>query len=253
MSEHPTAAGVTDALARFPRERTWLLPALQAVQEVVGYLPAWALADAGRHLRVPDSEVYGVASHYPEFRMAPRGNHHVRVCTGVSCALSGGRALLDAIAFRYDVKAGESGADRELTLEEADCFFECSVAPLVEVDGAYRGRVTPEDIERLDRWFGAASALHEPATPAATRGEAPADAPSAEAFLEALRAAAAGSSGPPRRGGGSCRPPSTRSGGARSACSWRAAGRWTRRTWTMPSPAARTGPSRARSIGRPPS
>ncbi|HEX9419261.1 MAG TPA: NAD(P)H-dependent oxidoreductase subunit E, partial [Methylomirabilota bacterium] len=112
---------MTDVLARFPRERTWLLPALQAVQDVVGYLPDWALADAGRHLRVPDSEVYGVATHYPEFRMAPRGNHHVRVCTGVSCALSGGRALLDAIAVRYDVRAGESGADRELTLEAADC------------------------------------------------------------------------------------------------------------------------------------
>src|SRR5712692_3232199 len=85
----------------------------------------------------------------------PRGKHHVRVCTGVSCALSGGRALLDAIALRDEVRAGGTGADRELTLEEADCFFECSVAPLVEVDGAYRGRVTPEDIGRLERWFAA--------------------------------------------------------------------------------------------------
>jgi len=192
MSEHPTAAGVTDALARFPRERTWLLPALQAVQDVVGYLPAWALAEAGRHLRVPDSEVYGVATHYPEFRMAPRGTHHVRVCTGVSCALSGGRALLDAIAVRYDVKAGESGADRELTLEAAECFFECSVAPLVEVDGVYRGRVTPDDVGRLDRWYATSAISHVRPGPAAALGQAPASAGSAEALLDSLAAAAAG-------------------------------------------------------------
>ena len=70
MTEHQAQVIVADALARFPRERTWLLPALQSVQEIVGYLPDWALADTGRHLRVPDSEVYGVATHYPEFRRA---------------------------------------------------------------------------------------------------------------------------------------------------------------------------------------
>ena len=39
------------------------------------------------------------------------------------------------------------GADKALTLEEADCFFECSVAPLLEVDGVFRGRVTPRDVD----------------------------------------------------------------------------------------------------------
>ena len=107
------AAAVAEALARFSRERTWLLPALQAVQEVVGYLPEWALADAARHLRVPASEVYGVATHYPEFRLSPRGMHHVRVCTGVTCALAGGRALLDAAAARFGATPGDLGADRK--------------------------------------------------------------------------------------------------------------------------------------------
>jgi NADH-quinone oxidoreductase subunit E len=139
VTEHASSPEVARRLEKFERERTWLLPALQAVQEVVGYLPDWALAETGRHLRVPLSEVYGVATHYPEFRLSPRGRRHVRVCTGVSCALSGGRALLDAVARRYEVTPGETGADRALTLEAADCFFECSVAPLVEVDGAYRG------------------------------------------------------------------------------------------------------------------
>src|SRR5260221_569810 len=115
---------VAEALAPFARDRTWLLPALHAVQEAVGYLPEGALAETGAHLRVPLSEVYGVATHYPEFRLAPRGRHHVRVCTGVACALSGGRGLLDAVARRHGVKPGEMGADRELTLEAADCLFE---------------------------------------------------------------------------------------------------------------------------------
>jgi NADH-quinone oxidoreductase subunit F len=198
VTEQANSPEVARHLEKFPRERTWLLPALQAVQEAVGYLPDWALAETGRHLRVPLSEVYGVATHYPELRLSPRGRHHIRVCTGVSCALSGGGALLDAVARRWDAKPGETGADRAVTLEAADCFFACSVAPLVEVDGAYHGRITLDDIDHLDGWFGAASAQlaqaaqsaqaadlgdTAPASPAAL---SPARSVSAEQFLEGL-------------------------------------------------------------------
>lgn len=182
---------VADALASFPRERTWLLPALQRVQEVVGFLPESALAETGRHLRVPLSEVYGVATDYPEFRLRPRGRHHVRVCTGVSCALLGGRGLLAAVAARYAATPGAVGAERELTLESADCFFECSVAPLIEVDDAYHGRVSLDDVARLDRWFAGASPTHvtilRSPSSAITRSSS-----SAEQFLDAIVAEAAG-------------------------------------------------------------
>src|SRR5262245_65483686 len=86
------------ALAGFPRERQWLLPALHAVQHALGWLSPAALGDVAAHLRVPASEVFGVATGYPEFRLAPRGRHHARVCTGVSCTLKIGRAACRASA-----------------------------------------------------------------------------------------------------------------------------------------------------------
>lgn len=140
-------------LAGFPRERQWLLPALQAVQRALGALSESALTEVAGHLRVPVSEVWGVATHYPELRLAPPGRRHVRVCTGVSCALAGGRALLDGIARHWKATPGETGEGRELTLEAADCFFACSMAPLVEVDGALYGRVLPAQVSSLDDWF----------------------------------------------------------------------------------------------------
>jgi len=155
-------------LDRFPRERHWLLPALHAVQHALGYLPGEALAATGAHLRVPASEVYGVATHYPEFRLTPRGRHTIRACTGVSCALLGGRALLDAVARRCRIEPGGTTADGEITLEAVDCFFECSAAPLLEIDGRYRGRVTPDDVPRLERWFGAPGAAGAVAPPTAS-------------------------------------------------------------------------------------
>ncbi|MGH7322758.1 MAG: NAD(P)H-dependent oxidoreductase subunit E, partial [Candidatus Rokuibacteriota bacterium] len=138
-------------LARFPRERTWLLPALQAVQGDRGWLSLEDLAAVSAYLRVPKSEVYGVATHYPELRLAPRGTHLVRVCTGVPCRINGGLALLAALEQRFGVAAGETTADRAVTIEEADCCFVCSVAPVVEVDHAYLSNPSPDAVTQACR------------------------------------------------------------------------------------------------------
>lgn len=124
----------------FPRERTWLLPALHAVQHELRWIPAAALGEVASHLRVPLSEAYGVATHYPEYRLVEPGKRIVRVCTGVSCRIRGGLDLLKALA---------TVADPNVTLEPYDCAFNCSVAPVVEVDGACHGRVGVGDLERL--------------------------------------------------------------------------------------------------------
>ncbi len=172
-----------EVLSSFPRERQWLLPALRAVQEIDGYLSLAALTAVAAHLRVPASEVYGVATHYPELRLTPPGKHYVRVCRGVTCMLLGGRALLEAATSRYH------GPD--VTVEPADCFFACSVAPLIEVDGAYRGRVTARDVEQLERWFGSGdiSRLAETSRSAEARGSGRRSTgalPSAQAALDEL-------------------------------------------------------------------
>jgi NADH-quinone oxidoreductase subunit F len=127
-------------LQAFPKERTWLLPALHAVQHELRWIPAAALAEVAAHLRVPLSEAYGVATHYPEFRLDEPRRRLVRVCTGVSCRIRGGLDLLRSLT---------SAVGPDVTLEPFDCAFNCSVAPVVEVDGVCHGRVTREDLAPL--------------------------------------------------------------------------------------------------------
>ncbi len=160
-----------DLLSHYPRERTWLLPALQAVQRVEGWLSPEALDEVAAHLRVPRSEVWGVASHYPELRLAPRGRRLVRVCTGLACLARGGREVLGACEQALGVRAGETTPDGAVTLEELDCAFTCGVAPVAEVDHRYVGRVTPADAPRL---VATADRDHSPARVTVTdRGHAP--------------------------------------------------------------------------------
>ncbi len=126
---------LSEILAPFPRERQFLLPALERVQAELGRLPLWALLAVGEHLRVPRSDLYGVATHFPELRLAGQGARVVRVCTGLSCRVLGADDVLAAVAAR---------ADEDVTVEEIHCAFICGVAPVVEVNGVTHGGVTPE-------------------------------------------------------------------------------------------------------------
>jgi NADH:ubiquinone oxidoreductase subunit E len=135
-------------LIAFPREQQYLLPALQRVQEELGRLPPWALQAVGEHLRVPPSELYGVATHFPELRLESHGAHRVRVCTGLGCRVLGGGALLAALEKTVV-------AESAVVLEESHCLFVCSVGPAIEVDGRMHGGLGVEQAvglvrERLD-------------------------------------------------------------------------------------------------------
>jgi len=167
---------VTDwrsVLQAFPKERTWLLPALHAVQHELRWIPAAALAEVAAHLRVPASEAYGVATHYPEFRLTEPRARLIRVCTGVPCRIRGGVELLASL---------RAVAGPDVTLEPFDCAFNCSVAPVVEVDGSCHGRVAREDVNRL---------LSSPAPRASSSPESsPAPPVKGRSFAEIFRRAA---------------------------------------------------------------
>jgi NADH:ubiquinone oxidoreductase subunit E len=131
---------------KYPRDRTHLLPALHFVQGELGYLPEWALQVVGWHLRIPASEVFGAATSYSELRINSPGRHLVRVCSGLSCWHNGGRQLLEELEDHLAIQPENTNQDEGITLEETPCGFLCPVAPAVQVDGIWRGRVTAGDI-----------------------------------------------------------------------------------------------------------
>src|SRR5438093_7641088 len=139
-------------LAGFPRERTWLLPALVAVQETEGWLSSEALTAVAEHVRVPPSEACAIATDYSMLRRVKPGSHLVRVCAGLSCRLAGAADDLRALEDRLGIARGSTTPDGRLTLEEAECLSVCSLAPVLEVDGASHGRVTSAAVERLPMW-----------------------------------------------------------------------------------------------------
>ena len=139
---------------KFPPQRTYLLPALHFLQEELGHLPEWALQVVAWHLRTPASVVYGAATSYTELRIQQPNQRLLRVCTGLSCWHGGGRELLSQLRDKLDAVSGKANAESPVTLEETPCAYRCPLAPLVEVDGVWKGREMASGVlEQLDGWL----------------------------------------------------------------------------------------------------
>ncbi len=131
---------------KFPREHGQLLPALHYIQHEFRYLPDWAMEVVGWHLGIPASEVYGAATSYTELLTAEPGRHEVRVCTGISCSINGGKGLLEGLQSSLGIAPGETTPDGRITLSETACAFMCGVAPTVSLDHEWHGRATVESV-----------------------------------------------------------------------------------------------------------
>src|SRR2546428_12946450 len=98
-------------LAGFPRERTWLLPALLAAQETEGWLSSEALTAVAEHVRVPPSETCAIATDYATFRRAKPGSHLVRASPGLRCRRTGAADHLRPLEDRLGPALGPTTPD----------------------------------------------------------------------------------------------------------------------------------------------
>jgi NADH-quinone oxidoreductase subunit E len=61
----------------------------------------------------------------------------------------GAPRLLEQLERDTGIGAGETTADLSLSIEEVGCVGACALGPLVLIDGAYHGHMTPERVSRM--------------------------------------------------------------------------------------------------------
>ena len=123
----PRAPGVEARAGKFPGPS--LIPALNAIQERVGWLPREELVALSRDVHRPLYEIEGLVSFYPHFRTDPPVTAEVRVCHDLSCWLRGADERIVAIKERY-------GSDADVEVVEGSCLGRCDIAPACTVNEA---------------------------------------------------------------------------------------------------------------------
>jgi len=130
-------------------ERADLVTVLQQAQEAFGYLSPDTVRRISRRLRLSESDVFGVASFYAEFRFSPPGRHRIRVCMGTACHVKGGVQMLETLQRILGLGAGETTEDGEYEIERVACLGCCALAPVLTFDGQIHGQMDPVKLQAL--------------------------------------------------------------------------------------------------------
>ena len=117
--------GVEARAGKFPGPS--LIPALNAIQARLGWLPREELEELARTMRRPRYEIEGLISFYPHFRTTPPAKVAINVCHDLSCWLRSADDRIAEVRERY-------GDDTEIELVEVSCLGRCDIAPALAVN-----------------------------------------------------------------------------------------------------------------------
>jgi NADH:ubiquinone oxidoreductase subunit F (NADH-binding)/NADH:ubiquinone oxidoreductase subunit E len=117
--------GVEGRAGKFPGPS--LIPALNAIQARLGWLPREELEELAREARRPRYEIEGLISFYPHFRTTPPRKVALHVCHDLSCWARSGEDRIAELRDRY-------GEDTDVEFVEVSCLGRCDVAPAAAVN-----------------------------------------------------------------------------------------------------------------------
>jgi NADH-quinone oxidoreductase subunit E len=136
-------------LERYVQDRDATIALLQDVQKVYGYLPRPVLELIGRHLDLPLTQLFGLATFYKAFSLKPRGRHIITVCTGTTCHVKGAPHLLATLERELGCRCGQTDKAGRFSLERVNCVGACARAPIVVVDEVPHGRLSPAKVRKI--------------------------------------------------------------------------------------------------------
>ena len=129
------------------RGEKWpLIPLLQEIQEVCGYIPPESIEPVAEAIHLSPAQVQGVITFYAGFTLKPKGKYVLRVCRGTACHVKGGRGILRLMKKELGLQEGETSPDFQFTLETVACLGACFLAPTMMVNRTYFGKLSPPKV-----------------------------------------------------------------------------------------------------------
>ena len=136
-------------LGEFNKDQKELIHVLHKIQAKHGYIPADMISQVSRHLKISESEIFGVLTFYKAFTLEPRGKHLITICMGTACHVRGAPAILDEFERKLDIKAGETTENKMFTLETVNCVGACALGPIIIADDEYHGQMRTREVDKV--------------------------------------------------------------------------------------------------------
>ena len=137
-------AKIKQHLTRFETRRSAILPILNDIHAVCGYVSAEQVQALQDEFDLPRVQVQEVITFYSRYRQQPPARYHVQFCDNIVCRMFASEQL---IAKLRDKAA--SCAAGVLSIEPVPCLGVCDGAPAMLVNDKRHVRVTSDNVDEI--------------------------------------------------------------------------------------------------------
>jgi NADH:ubiquinone oxidoreductase subunit E len=135
---------VDELVERHGHDQSALIPILQDLREHHRDVDDLAMQLVADRLGLTPVQVQGVATFYSFLGTGPTGEHTIRLCRTLTCAMAGNHRVAEVLAARSEASFDGTSPDGQITLEWVYCIGMCDHPPALLVDHEAVGDVTPE-------------------------------------------------------------------------------------------------------------
>ena len=133
-----------------PGSERALIPVIQDIQELYGYLPPELLTYVARKIGISEAKAYSVASFYVNFSFEAKGKYVIKVCDGTACHVRSSVPILEALYHDLGLSADKHTTDDMLfTVETVSCLGACGLAPALTINEQVYPQMSPDKIRAV--------------------------------------------------------------------------------------------------------
>jgi len=141
---------IADLKKTYGADRSALMPILQDLQAIYGFLPDLVMQETAHALGIHPVEIESVASFYSFFRRKEKqGKYVLRLCQTISCDLAGKVNVARQLENELGIKFGETTKDGMFTLEYTNCLGMCDQGPALLINDRLFSSVTPDKVPQI--------------------------------------------------------------------------------------------------------
>jgi len=135
-----------------------LISILEQTQAEYGHLPVAALQHISHATGAWYSEIYGIASSFPNLAFEPGRVAEIGLCPCANCSLLGGGRIRDALVAALATDVGGVAPDGSVRFVATECGGDSRDEPLVTLDGQPQPGMTADKARELAESLRAAAA-----------------------------------------------------------------------------------------------
>lgn len=114
------------------------------VQKIVPSLAEDVAAVIAREMGLSQNHVYSFVTFYEYLSVKPHGKYTIRMCSSAPCHVRGAKEVMSTITEMLGINIGETTPDNRFTVEICPCLGICDISPVVMINDAIYGDLTPE-------------------------------------------------------------------------------------------------------------